>query len=258
MSSDNKKFPEGMVPLGKSKFAFRCYPEVPCYTDCCRKLELFLYPYDVIRLKNSLGINSEEFLNRYAGVVSGGNPLFPSVILRMLDNDEHTCPFLNDSGCAVYEDRPSACRTYPLERAVDRQSGGGRPEEFYFMTNHPYCKGHNEPTEWSVPEWLRDQHLLYYNMMDDLWADLDTLFRSNPWQNEGAAGPLQQMAFMACYNVDGFRKYAVEAKLFDQFKLSKAELKSFAEDDEALLRFGFKWLLYFLGNKPVLKARPRR
>ena len=258
MNADKKQFPEGMIPLGKSKFSFRCHPGVSCFTKCCRKLELFLYPYDIIKLKGRLGISSDEFLNKYAGVVAGANPLFPSVILRMQDNDEHTCPFLDDSGCTVYEDRPSACRTYPLERAVDRESGGGRPEEFYFMTNHLYCKGHNEDTEWTVPEWLRDQHLLYYNMMDDLWADLDTLFRSNPWQDEGAAGPLQQMAFMVCYNIDDFRKYATESKLFDRFKLSKSELRSFEGDDEALLRFGFKWLLHFLGNRPTLKPRQRR
>lgn len=258
MNTNAKQFPEGMVPLGKTKFTFRCHPGVSCFTHCCRKLELFLYPYDIIRLKNRLGISSEEFLNSYAGVVSGANPLFPSVILRMQDNEENTCPFLNESGCSVYEDRPSACRTYPLERAVDRESKGGRPEEYYFMTDHSYCKGHGEETLWTVQDWLRDQHLLYYNMMDDLWAELDTFFRTNPWQNEGAAGPLQQMAFMVCYNLDGFRKYANEANLFSQFKLSKADLRSFQEDDEALLRFGFKWLLFFLGKKPTLKPRLRR
>jgi hypothetical protein len=258
MKSDEKQFPEGMVPLGKAKFTFRCYPGVSCYTKCCRKLELFLYPYDIIKLKNRLGISSGNFLEQYAGVVPGANPLFPAVILRMRDNDEHTCPFLTDSGCAVYEDRPSACRTYPLERAVDRQSGGGRPEEFYFLTNHSYCKGHSEETVWTVQDWLRDQHLLYYNMMDDLWAELDTLFRSNPWQNEGAAGPLQQMAFMVCYNVDAFRQYTTASGLFAQFKLSKSELRSLEANDEALLRFGFKWLLFVLANKPTLPSRPRR
>lgn len=259
MKSDHKQFPEGMTPLGKSKFNFSCYPGISCYTRCCRKLELFLYPYDIIRLKKKLAIGTEEVLNRYAGVVSGAsNPLFPSVILQMRDDEEHTCPFLVEEGCAVYEDRPSACRTYPLERAVNRDSGGGRPEEYFFMTHHPYCDGHGEAKEWTVSEWLRDQHLLSYNAMDDLWAELDTLFRSNPWRNEGAAGPLQQMAFMACYNIDRFRRYATETGLFEQFKLSKSELRSLENDDEALLRFAFKWLLLFLGNKPTLKLRNRR
>ena len=244
-----------MVPIGTSKFKFRCYPGVSCFTKCCRKLELFLYPYDIIRLKNALALDSEEFLSRYAGVVRGSNPFFPAVILRMLDNQEFTCPFLTQGGCSVYQDRPSACRTYPLERAVDRSTDSGRSDDYYFMTNHDYCKGHQEEKDWTVPEWLRDQRLLYYNMMDDLWAELDTLFGANPWRGEGAAGPLQQLAFMVCYNIDGFRRYAGQHDLFGQFKLSRAEVNKFTEDDEALLRFGFKWLQFILADQPTLKPR---
>lgn len=258
MTEKDKQFPEGMVPLANSKFRFRCHPGVPCFTKCCRKLELFLYPYDIIKLKKNLNLDSEDFMNQYAGVVPGRiNPYFPSVVLRMLDNADYTCPFLSHEGCRVYENRPSACRTYPLERAVDRDNSSGRPEEFYFMTNHDYCKGHLEQQELSVNEWLRDQNLLYYNMMDDLWAEMDTLFRSNPWQGEGAAGPLQRMAFTVCYNIDGFRRYALSNDLFRQFKLSKSEIRSFSTDDEALLRFGYKWLKFILAGQAALTLRKR-
>ena len=69
-----KEFPEGMVPLANSKFNFACHSGVECFTNCCRKLELPIYPYDIIRLKTRLGISSEDFLNRYTGVVKGANP----------------------------------------------------------------------------------------------------------------------------------------------------------------------------------------
>ncbi len=254
-TGEKKEFPDGMVPLGNSTFKFACHSGVTCFTHCCRKLELFLYPYDIIRLKQKLGITSEEFLDKYAGVAQGANPYFPAVILRMLDNQEHTCPFLDKIGCRVYEDRPSACRTYPLERAVDRSASSGQRDEFYFMTDHPYCKGHGEERQWTVKEWLQDQHLLYYNMMDDLWAEMDTIFSKNPWGDEGAAGPRQRMAFMVCYNLDAFRVYAQEHQLFNAFKLSKSEVREMEKDDEALLRFGFKWLQYMLTGAPTLKPR---
>jgi len=253
-ANEDRQFPEGMEPLGKNTFSFSCHAGVSCFTHCCRKLELFLYPYDIIRLKKALNIDSEEFLNRYAGVVQGQNPFFPSLILRMLTNDQNTCPFLGDKGCRVYEDRPSSCRTYPLERAVERHASG-RPEEFYFMTEHDYCKGHAEDKEWIVKDWLQDQHLLYYNMMDDLWAEMDTLFRSNPWMREGAAGPRQQVAFLVCYNIDGFRRYCHDQQIWRQFKLSKSEVRSMETDDEALLRFGYKWLRFILANEPTLTSR---
>ena len=254
-----KLFPEGMTPLGKSTFSFRCHPEVPCFTQCCRKLELFLYPYDIIRLKQNLGLDSETFLNTYAGMVVGRNLFFPSVILRMRNTEDHTCPFLAESGagCLVYPDRPSACRTYPLERAVDRSSRSGRPDEYYFLTNHAYCLGHQEVATQTVTEWLRDQRLLEYNLMDDLWAEMDTLFAGNPWKGEGAAGPRQQMAFLVCYNIDGFRRLVHEQDLLGQFKLSRSEVTACESDDQALLKFGFKWLQMVLDNRPTLKPRRR-
>ncbi len=250
-----KKFPEGMVPLGSSSFRFACHAGVSCYTQCCRKLDLFLYPYDVIRLKNRLAISSEAFLERYAGVVRGQNPFFPAVMLRMADNEEHTCPFLAEQGCTVYEDRPSACRTYPLERAVDRSPGRGGPQEFYFLTRHAYCKGHAEETEWTVKEWLRDQQIIYYNAMDDLWAEMDTLFGRNPWQGEGAGGPRQLLAFMACYNIDRFRQYVIDHNLLDRFRLEKSRRKLIERDDESLLKFGFDWLKLILFDIPTLKPK---
>ncbi len=245
--------------MGKSKFKFRCHPGVSCFTRCCRKLEMFLYPYDIIQLKNHLGLDSEEFMNQYAGVVSGRtNPYFPSVILRMMNNEEYTCPFVSADGCQVYENRPTACRMYPLERAVDRETSASRPDEYYFMTNHDYCKGHEEEQELNVDEWLQDQKLLHYNVMDDLWAEMDTLFRTNPWQGEGTAGALQRMAFMVCYNIDGFRRYAEEKSLYRQFKLSKSEVRALSTDDETLLRFGYNWLKFVLADEPTLTLRKRR
>lgn len=177
------------------------------------------------------------------------HPFFPSVMLMMSDNEEHTCPFLDTSGCTVYEDRPTACRTYPLERAVDRNPGKGRVNEYYFMTNHSYCFGHQEAKEWTVKTWIKDQKVQHYNAQNDIWAEIDTLFAENPWQGEGSGGPRQQMAFMVCYNIDGFRKFAEENKLFDQFKLESSQRRIIAADDEALLKFGFEWLKYVLAGQ---------
>lgn len=248
-----KKFPEGMVPLGKSTFRFSCHPGVSCFMSCCRKVDMLLYPYDIIELKNCLGIRSEEFLERYVQVVKGPNPFFPSLMMKM--NHLNACPFLGPGGCTVYEHRPQACRMYPLERGVDRTPEKGREHEFYFLTNHEYCKGHQEEQEWTVKDWLRDQQLLFHNAMADRWAEMDTLFSRNPWAGEGAAGPKQKLAFMVCYNIDGFRDYMRHNNLLGRFKLSKAKVRSIETDDEALLGFGFDWLKMVLDGTPTLKRR---
>ena len=252
---DIKEFPEGMVPIGKSVFHFRCGPGVECYMSCCRKLELILYPYDIIRLKARLSITSEEFMRRHTRLGPSSHPFFPAVMLMMSENREQTCPFLEDEGCSVYADRPTACRTYPLERAVDRAPSRGRPQEYYFMTRHPYCLGHDETTAWTVQAWLKDQKIQQYNAVNDLWAEIDTLFAQNPWQGEGAGGPRQQLAFMVCYNIDGFRSFAQENKLFDQFRIESSRRRILEVDDEALLKFGFEWLKFILAGTGNLRRK---
>lgn len=253
---DEKRFPEGMVPLGNSTFSFSCHPGVSCFMKCCSNVDMLLYPYDILGLKNALGIRSEQFLEQYARVAQGSNPFFPSLMMRM--TEANACPFLGEKGCIVYDHRPLSCRMYPLERAVDRTPEKGRAGEFYFLTRHDYCMGHEEERRWTVKEWLRDQHLLFHNAMADQWAEMDTLFAHNPWAGEGAAGPKQLLAFMVCYNIDAFRDYVAQHNLLGRFKLSKGRIRSIESDDEALLTFGYDWLKMVLAGQPTLQPKKQQ
>lgn len=253
--NSKKEFPEGKVPLGTEAFHFSCHPGVACFMSCCKNVDMFLFPYDVLRLKKRLGLDSEEFMRRYAHLVKGDNPYFPSVMLKLIDDEERNCPFLNEHGCFVYTDRPSACRTYPLERAVDRDVTGGRRRDFYFLTHHHYCLGHQENQPKTVTQWIREQQLPDYNNMNDLWAELDTIFASNPWKGEGSAGPQQQLAFMVCYNVDGFRRYVESQQILKKFRLSNEQKKQMATDDGVLLQFGFNLLKLMLTGCSSLQYR---
>lgn len=254
MENDRSEFPEGLVPVGKNEFNFNCHPDVPCFTNCCKRVELILYPYDAIRLKNILKIDSEKFLYEHVNLIKGNNPYFPSLMLK-LDEDEF-CPFLKQSGCSVYVDRPSACRTYPLERAVNRKNEkAGRPEDFYFLTNHDYCHGHKEEKIFTVKSWLRNQRIDEFNSANDLWTSMDTLFAENPWKGEGVGGSKQQMAFMICYNIDGFRRFCEESHADKQFKLNKDQRRRMDQDDLELQKFGFEWLKLILTGKSSLVGR---
>jgi len=99
-------------------FQFQCHSKLDCFNLCCRNLNLFLYPYDVVRLKKKLGISSDEFLDKYVDVVLRESSFFPEVLLHMSEDEEKTCPFLTKSGCTVYSDRPDACRMFPVEQGA--------------------------------------------------------------------------------------------------------------------------------------------
>lgn len=252
MTDKNSEANPDNIPIGSNHFTFDCHPGVSCFTFCCKNVDLTLYPYDIIRLKNSLSLDSEVFVREHIFLVKGENPFFPTVKLKLNDSEDKGCPFLSSDGCTVYVDRPSACRTYPLERGVIGSDNGSTTEEVYFLTHHQYCKGHDEEKSINVSSWVRSQQLIDYNSMNSLWAEIDILFRTNPWKGEGSGGEKQQLAFMVCYNIDGFRRFCEQHNLLKQFKLSKDFKKRIGKEDSELQKFGFEWLKYILTGKTSL------
>ena len=99
-------------------FKFRCASNVPCFTDCCRDITIVLSPYDVLRLKNALNLQSDEFLDRHTIIIRREKLLIPMVVLKMNEDDKR-CPFVTEEGCSVYADRPWPCRMYPLNMNDD-------------------------------------------------------------------------------------------------------------------------------------------
>ena len=255
MNDDKSQDIPMKTPIGDDSFTFDCHPGVSCFTFCCKNVDLTLYPYDIIRLKSSLGIDSEQFMRQHTFLIQGENPYFPTVKLKLQESEDKGCPFLSPEGCRVYSDRPSACRTYPLERGVIGHDGSNRTEEVYFLTDHNYCKGHHEVKSNQVSSWIRSQRLIEYNLMNSLWAEMDIIFAQNPWKGEGAGGEKQQLAFMVCYNIDGFRRFCTQHKLLKQFKLAKDLKNRILKEDSELQKFGFEWLKYILTGTSSLVRR---
>ncbi len=54
--------PRKLTP--ESRFKFRCHPGVACFTECCGKTTIILTPYDILRLKNRLGVPAGDFLQK--------------------------------------------------------------------------------------------------------------------------------------------------------------------------------------------------
>ena len=135
------------------QFNFACQKGLPCFTRCCQDVNIFLSPYDVVRIKNRLGISSEEFLDAYTTVLVHRDSGVPVVRLNMVGEDRK-CPFITSEGCSIYTDRPWACRMAP----VDVDDAGN----LKFILDRTECLGLNEPTSWTLEEWMADQGLDAY------------------------------------------------------------------------------------------------
>ncbi|MCP4748417.1 MAG: YkgJ family cysteine cluster protein [Desulfobacteraceae bacterium] len=239
-------------------FKFRCHPEVACFNRCCRNLNLFLYPYDVLRLKNSLGISSDEFIDSHVDIVMRKGYHFPDVLLRMADNKQQTCPFLVSQGCSVYLDRPDTCRGFPVEQGIFYDAVKGSCAPVYFFRPPDFCLGQHEEKSWTIETWQHDQDAKTYHRMTALWADIRRLFHQTPWGLEGFSGAKGKMAFMAVYNVDRFRDFIFNSSFLKRYRIKPEFLKKMRAGDTALLKFGFEWIRFFIWGQPSKVLKPKK
>lgn len=238
-------------------FRFRCHPGVACFNRCCRNLNLFLYPYDVIRLKHALQISSDRFIDRYTDIVLRDGNAFPEVLLRMADNPERPCPFLADSGCRVYRDRPDTCRSFPVERGLIFDAPAGIEREVHFFRPPEFCEGRNETDCWTLDAWEKDQEAGVYNRMTVRWSRIRRLFADDPWGAEGPQGSRAKMAFMATYNIDRFRDFVLNSSMLRRYRVHPDRIRKIRKDDAALLELGFEWVKLFVFTLPSKMIRPR-
>ena len=157
----------------EAAFSYRCN----ACSRCCHNKAIRVGPYEILRLARRLGITTTEFIERHTE--AGGT------VLRMREENDRACIFLNQQGCSVHPDRPLACRLYPLARWVDPDGN----ESFGHLTPHPKTEG-IYGTGATVADYLDKQGVapffamadrygaVYQRMVDVLWSlDPDELDR---------------------------------------------------------------------------------
>lgn len=234
-------------------FQFACGPQVPCFTECCGKLDLLLTPYDVLKLRQGLGLRSEEFLDTYTVTRFRTAHGFPEVMMKMDAQKDRRCPFVTARGCSVYESRPAACRIYPLGRASTKHPLHGTAKEFFFTVREDHCRGFEENKIWKVKEWLADQDLEECNRMNDLLMELYVLKSRRPQVQ--LTDRHIQMYMMACYDPERFRRFVFKSGFLDRFEIEEATADALKTDDVKLLEFAINWLKFAFFQEPVLKIR---
>jgi Fe-S-cluster containining protein len=236
-------------------FEFGCHPGVSCFNTCCSDVNIFLSPYDVLRLKERLGISSTEFLEKYTLLPVQKDMTVPVVLLKMNEEDENACHFLTPEGCGVYSDRPWPCRMYPVGLAASRDSEDGwRGERFYFLLQEAGCQGFGEKKEWTVREWMDDQEVDAYEEWGEAYKEL-SLHR---FFEAGHVLPPEKMEmfFNSTYDLDKLRQFVFGSTLLERFDVDEDLVHQMRTDDEALLRFGFLWCRFALFGEPTMKIKP--
>lgn len=231
-------------------FKFACQKKLLCFTTCCRDVNIFLTPYDVLRIRQAIKISSNEFLEKYS-ILHLGNQGLPIVMLKMRENEKKECPFVSSQGCSIYNDRPWSCRIYPLAMASSRTE-----KEFYFiLEKETSCLGFKERKKWTVHEWNNNQKMGMYDKMNKSYKEI-TLHPH--FQNGKKLTPAQaKMFYKVCYNQDEFKKFLFETRFFDIYDVEDEVIEKIKKDEAELLNFGFRWIKFSLFWENTLKFKDK-
>ena len=235
------------------EFSFSCHPGIPCFNSCCADINIILTPLDVLRLARRVGVTTTEFLDEYCLHPITKDLSLPIVMLGMGEDPAKKCRFVGEEGCTVYEDRPWACRMYPVGMALPPARAGVDPEPMFFLFEDDFCEGHQESRRFTVAEWRADQQVPEREALEEGFREVVT----HPWFIGGRRLDARriEMFHMACYDLDRFRRFVFESTFLDRFELEPELVERMRADDEELLRFAFRWLRYALFAEPTVTAR---
>jgi hypothetical protein len=216
----------------EDEFTFACHRGLECYTSCCRDVNIFLTPNDVIRLKKALGLTSTEFLQQYADIVVVKDRHLPLVQLRMNEEDGRKCFFVRPHGCLYYADRPWACRMFPLDE---------RPEGGYTVVAEPAkCHGLDQGATQSKEADGSYDGLAAHHLLRGVDVNNDQILN---------------MIVTALWDVDGFRKLVLNSSFLDKFELEPERVDAIKTDDYAMLDLGYDWVRFGMLGQKSLKLK---
>ena len=245
MSQPNIPFPQSpVVPNmvdGSHVIQFSCHKGIGCWNACCSNIDISLTPYDILRLKKRTGLSSAEFLTKYTVPYEMEKDDIAGVKFRTVEGGT-ACQFMTPEGCAVYEDRPTACRYYPVALVSMRKEGEAFDKDSYALVKEDHCKGHEVARSVSIDAYRQEQGVVDYDELARGWRQLVLKKKSTGPTVGKPSLKSRQLFFMACYNHDQFRAFVASDAFGQLFSLSREEREKIVGDDVELMLFGFRFL----------------
>ena len=244
-----------------SEFQFHCHKNIACFNACCKNIDITLTPYDIVRLKNRLNMDSKEFVARYTVPFAMDYHNMPG--LKMITKPGTTeCVHLTEAGCSMYEDRPAACRYYALGNMGVRKKETARVEDIYFVVKEEHCLGHDEPKSQTVTKYRSEQGIEKYDEMNREWRDIILKKRSSGPTVGAPSERSLQLFDMCSYDMDSFAAFIQSDGFRSVFDIGDDQIDELVKDEDKRLLFAMRFLkqvLFGEKNIPLKKgARDQR
>ena len=234
---------------------FRCHRDIECFNACCGNIDITLTPYDLVRASRRLGIKTWEFLRDYSMHYDLDPSGMPGIKMRPVEQGT-ACRFMTDAGCAIYEDRPTACRYYPMGTMAMRRKDQSVLEDLYFLVGEAHCLGHNEDRKLTVREFRDEQHVADYDNMNREWMDIIIKKRSSGPTVGSPSKRSYQLFALASYDLDSFREFVQADNFQAMFELADVYNQQLRDDDEELIRFGARFIKQVMFGEHTIPLRP--
>ena len=223
-----------------SKFRFNCHKGISCFNACCKHTDIQLTPFDILRLKKNRSISGTEFLKNHTVPFEMDKDGIPGVKLRT--DNEGACLFLTEESCAVYKDRPTACRYYPMGHMAMHEAGASEDEARYFLIREDHCKGHDEDRVMTIDSYRKGQEVEVYDQINREWLQL-MLKKKSAGPSIGRPSETSlQFFFMCSYDLDRLRRFVLTDSFKDSYDLDDAFYETMEKEDLALMQFGIRLL----------------
>lgn len=257
---------EALTPVryrGSDTLCFDCHKGISCWNACCHDTDILLTPFDLVRLARHFEARPADIVRLFGSAAVHDKSNMPVVKLKMLDKPgqaQKPCVFLDEvEGCTVYENRPAACRYYPLGLAAIKIADEEQTEQFYFLVKESHCKGQEEPKAQTVDAFRVEQGVEPYDEQNAGWMHILMKLTSwrtigGPWGKEPDAR-VKRMFHMAATDIDAFRTFVFNSTFLDKYAIAPEMREVLARDDEALLKLAFDWLRSVIFNEPTVPLK---
>ena len=239
---------------GDAVIQFRCHKDIDCFNACCKNIDIMLTPYDILRLNKRLGITSTEFLRQYTEPFEFGRGSVGGVKYKPKEGTNE-CQFVTEEGCSVYEDRPTACRYYPVGLLSTRRQDENFDRASYALVKEDHCHGHFEDRKLTIDEYRVEQGLEDYDEHGRAWRQLILKVKSAGPAIGNMSKTSLKFFFMACYDLDRFREFVRSGGFKTTYDIDQATHDELLTDDMALLRFGDRMVRQIMYAEETIPLR---
>lgn len=239
---------------GDHQFKFDCYPGISCFNACCKRADITLTPYDIVRLKQHFKIDSSAFLKTYTVPFEMDADGMPGVKLKHT-GETTECVFMTEAGCSVYENRPTSCRYYPMGQLSSRAADKNYDEIHYCKVVEDHCMGHKESKAQTIDEYRAGQKLEIYDEMNRQWQRI-ILKRKSAGPAVGSPSPTSfQFYFMALFDQDRFRQFIQTESFVKTYQLEEGYFAEILKDDTKCLQFAYRLLMQVLFGEENIELK---